>query len=154
MADPAGHHHHPKHEPTDWEATMHRQGMRMTHQRKAMLEVLGGDCNPLSAEAIREEVGKDQIDLATVYRSLEAFEKAGLIRRVRLESGKALFEINAGDHHHHHVICRQCGTVKALDACVVEPIEQELVKAGYRDLDHALEFFGTCPACAAIEPPE
>jgi Fe2+ or Zn2+ uptake regulation protein len=152
MAD-SHRHDHAAPDPAEWEATMHRRGMRMTHQRKAMLEVLGGDCNPLSAEAIRDEVGSDKIDLATVYRSMEAFEKAGLVRRVRLENGKALFEIDAGDHHHHHVICRRCGTVKPLDACVVEPLEQELVKAGYRDLTHALEFYGICPGCAAASPP-
>jgi Fe2+ or Zn2+ uptake regulation protein len=50
----------------------------------------------------------DDIGLATVYRVLTQFEQAGLLIRHHFESGKAVFELNQGNHH-DHLVCLQCG---------------------------------------------
>ena len=51
------------------------------------------------------------IGLATVYRVLTQFEQAGLLERHFFESGKAVFEINRGNHH-DHLVCIDCGRVE------------------------------------------
>ena len=51
------------------------------------------------------------IGLATVYRVLMQFEQAGLLARSNFESGKAVFELNEGQHH-DHLVCLTCGRVE------------------------------------------
>ena len=66
----------------------------------------------LSAEDVYRSLiseGED-IGLATVYRVLTQFEQAGVLKRHHFESGKAVFELNRGDHH-DHLVCIQCGHV-------------------------------------------
>ena len=53
----------------------------------------------------------DDVGLATVYRVLTQFEQAGLLVRHHFEGGKAVFELNHGEHH-DHIVCMQCGRVE------------------------------------------
>jgi Fur family ferric uptake transcriptional regulator len=59
-----------------------------------------------------------------------------------------LAENQAGDHHHHHLICKVCQRVEPVDACAVSKLEKNIVaEYGYADVSHRLEFFGVCPQC-------
>jgi Fur family ferric uptake transcriptional regulator len=52
------------------------------------------------------------------------------------------------DGHHHHLVCRQCGTVVPIDAREVEAEIQSLAsELRFRVDTHTLEFAGYCEAC-------
>lgn len=113
-----------------------------------MLRVLAKERRPLSAEELHRAVGNRTADLVTIYRSLEAFEKAGVAQRHVWESGKSCYELSPHAHHHHHVICRECGHVDVLSGCEAGRLEQSARKLGYTALTHVLEVYGVCKTCA------
>jgi hypothetical protein len=67
----------------------------------------------LTAEDVYKILLAENMDvgLATVYRVLTQFEQAGLLNRNHFETGKAIYELNAGSHH-DHLVCLDCGHVE------------------------------------------
>ena len=122
--------------------------MRVTEPRKAMLAILTTEHGPFSAEELHERLRGRGCDVVTVYRSLQAMEEVGVLRRCDFGDGTYRYEINLGEHHHHHIVCRICRSVQVLDLCVVEKLEQIARRMGYQNISHTLEVFGVCPACA------
>jgi Fur family ferric uptake transcriptional regulator len=100
----------------------------------------------LSAEDIYKvmiNAGED-VGLATVYRVLTQFEQAGLLIRHHFESGKAVFELNAGGHH-DHVVCMKCGRVAEFyDEEIEKRQENAAAKLGFTMQDHSLTIYGLC----------
>lgn len=100
----------------------------------------------LSAEDIYKVMinsGED-VGLATVYRVLTQFEQAGLLIRHHFESGKAVFELNAGGHH-DHIVCIKCGRVEEFfDAEIEKRQEIAAAKLGFTMQDHSLTIYGMC----------
>ena len=131
-------------------AALKSAGLRLTAPRSAMLLALARARGPMPVEDIRRASGEDA-DLVTVYRSMEALEKIGLVRRHVLESGKSLYELcdpRRPGEHHHHVICRVCGRMSPLPGCRAEVFENAARELGYGELTHVLEVYGVCPDCA------
>src|SRR5690606_40576713 len=89
-------------------------GLKATYPRQKVLEICRkGEVRHMSAEDVyRALMGENvEIGLATVYRVLTQFEQAGLLTRSQFDSGKAVFELNEGDHH-DHLVCTNCGRVE------------------------------------------
>ena len=80
----------------------------------SILELLENcDQRHVSAEDVYRMLieANEDIGLATVYRVLTQFEKAGLIERHHFEDGYSVFELNRGGQH-DHIICVSCGRVE------------------------------------------
>ncbi|MDB5264927.1 MAG: perR [Parcubacteria group bacterium] len=122
-------------------------GLRATEQRIALLKALVASTNPLSVEDL-VKAGKRTFDTATAYRMLMAFSGKGLVKRIDLGQGRALFEF-AGSHH-HHAVCVKCHAIRDVAACLPSSLDERVRKAaGFSRIDdHALEFFGVCMRCA------
>lgn len=145
-----GHHHDTEETLAAALGALKEAGMRVTAPRTAMLRALARARAPLAVEEVRREAGKDA-DLVTAYRTMEALEKIGLVRRHPLESGKNLYELCDPRHpesHHHHVICRSCNRMSPLPGCQAEAFEAAARRLGYSELTHVLEVYGICPECA------
>jgi Fur family ferric uptake transcriptional regulator len=119
-------------------------GGRITRARRVLLEDLYDLGGRVTAEELAER--HDDIDLATVYRSLAHFEEVGVIEHVHLGHGPAAYRW-AGDRT-IPAVCDGCGVVvdipaEELDALAAR-LEQEY---GLRlSLGHfALSV--RCPAC-------
>lgn len=124
-------------------------GFRATRPRIALLRELQiGHC-PFTPEELHSRLGESVCDLVTVYRCLAAFEDKGLVRRCVFGDGKMRYEIQQGDAHHHHLVCRTCGKVRSLAPCILDSLEMSLRDSGFRNISHSLEFFGTCGECVA-----
>lgn len=132
---------------------MKAKGLRVTAPRLAMLKVLAESTRPLSAEEIHAQAGDGSLDLVTVYRSLEAFDEAGLVQRHPLERGRSLYALVAAGHHHHHVICRRCGQMERLPGCNSSRMEAAARQKGFAELTHIMEVYGICPTCFAQPSP-
>jgi len=123
-------------------------GLRVTEARRSLVRILAQSKLPLAVEAIHLRVGRQRADRVTLYRSLDAFERAGIVQRHPLEKGRALYALAPGAHHHHHVVCRRCGAVERLAECDVAAVESAARARGYSELSHILEIQGVCPRCA------
>ncbi|MCY1558921.1 Ferric uptake regulation protein [compost metagenome] len=84
------------------------------------------------------------IGLATVYRVLMQFEQASLLTRSNFESGKAVFELNEGQHH-DHLVCLDCGRVEEFFDPEIEKRQQMVAKTrGFILQEHALSLYANC----------
>ena len=131
--------------------TLRQHEMRVTEPRKAMLAILVREHGPFSAEELHAKLRKKECDVVTVYRSLQAMEEIGVLRRCDFGDGTYRYEFNSGEHHHHHIICRACRSVQVLDLCVADSLERLARQMGYQKVTHTLEVFGVCPKCAKAE---
>jgi Fur family ferric uptake transcriptional regulator len=122
-------------------------GLKATLPRLKILEIFQqGRHRHMSAEDVyRELLAENQdIGLATVYRVLTQFEQAGLLKRSNFESGKAVFELDQGEHH-DHLVCLQCGRVEEFYDAEIEK-RQRLVaqEHGFSLQDHTLALYAVC----------
>jgi Fur family ferric uptake transcriptional regulator len=136
----------------DQHSILRERGLKATANRAAVLDLLESG-RALSARQITESLRRLGIDPATVYRTLESFLKAGLVRRVELRKDHFLYEL-AGQKHHHHLVCEQCAKVVDVDGCGLDRAEKRVLKqTGFSSIrDHALEFYGVCANCAKNNP--
>jgi hypothetical protein len=87
---------------------LQQSGLKATMPRIKILEVFEKRRDEhLTADDVYRILVTDGLDigLATVYRALTQFEQAGLLQKQNFESGKAVFELNRGDHHDHLSAC-------------------------------------------------
>jgi Fur family ferric uptake transcriptional regulator len=126
-------------------------GIRTTRQRSAVVEALSHADGFRTAQQLHERLRADgvTVGLTTVYRTLQALVDAEQVDMVRADDGEALYRLCAGQHHHHHLVCRGCGRTVEVEGPAVEEWAREVgVRHGYRDIDHVVEIFGTCSTCA------
>jgi Fur family ferric uptake transcriptional regulator len=84
------------------------------------------------------------VGLATVYRVLAQFEQADILVRSHFESGKAVYELNEGQHH-DHLVCLDCGRVEEFFDAEIEQRQHAVAKAkGFTIADHALSLYAHC----------
>ena len=122
-------------------------GLKATIPRLAILALFERSAvRHLSAEDVYRLLLAESLDvgLATVYRVLTQFEHAGLLERHYFESGKAVFELSAGQHH-DHLVCIDCGRVEEFYDAEIEKRQQAVAKSkGFTITDHALSLYATC----------
>lgn len=132
---------------TDNSQNLKSIGLKATYPRLRILDLFQhSETRHLTAEDVYRLLIADGMDigLATVYRVLTQFEQAGLLKRSNFESGKAVFELNEGQHH-DHLICLQCGRVEEFYDPEIEKRQQKIAKdRGFVLQDHALSLYGIC----------
>lgn len=132
------------------------KGLKITNQRLLVLEALAS-CpdRHLTAEEIYEMVkaGYPEIGLATVYRTIQLLLELHLIDRINLDDGFVRYEIgNMGlgtaKHHHHHLICINCGKVISFKDDLLEELENKITETtGFHVVDHEVKLYGHCAEC-------
>lgn len=125
-------------------------GLKVTQPRVKILEIMNNSLvHHLSAEDVYKALisaGEDA-GLATVYRVLTQFEQAGLLVRHNFDEGQSVFEL-AGDEHHDHMVCVQCGKVEEFFDKVIERQQVKLAEqAGFLIEDHSHYLYGRCGDC-------
>ncbi|MBX3637195.1 MAG: ferric iron uptake transcriptional regulator [Rubrivivax sp.] len=122
-------------------------GLKATLPRIKILEVFQRtERRHLTAEDVFKVLlaeGSD-IGLATVYRVLMQFEQAGLLTRSNFESGKAVYELNEGQHH-DHLVCLDCGRVEEFYDAEIEARQRTVaVTRGFELQEHSLALYARC----------
>jgi Fe2+ or Zn2+ uptake regulation protein len=123
--------------------------LRMTRQRKVILEELTKLMTHPSAEEIYEVVRKrlPHISMGTVYRNLEILSELGEI--TKLEFGGTIKRFDPNAEEHYHIRCSLCDRVVDAPMAQLERIEEHLsATTEFKIFGHRLEFYGLCPTCA------
>jgi Fur family transcriptional regulator, ferric uptake regulator len=122
-------------------------GLKATLPRLKILEVFQkAKQRHMTAEDVYRVLLEERSDigLATVYRVLMQFEQAGLLSRSNFESGKAVFELDEGEHH-DHLVCLDCGRVEDFFDAEIEKRQQMVAKSrGFVLQEHALSLYANC----------
>lgn len=127
---------------------------RMTRQRSAVAELLADLDDFRSAQQIHEALRErgDEVGLATVYRTLQRMADRGEVDVLRADDGEARYRRCSRREHHHHLVCRRCGTAVEVDGPGVEEWARTVGAAhGFTDVAHTMELVGTCAGCAREE---
>ncbi|MDO8462736.1 MAG: Fur family transcriptional regulator [bacterium] len=129
-------------------AALNGASLRATPARIALIAALERAAKPLAVPELAERL-RGTVNQATLYRALQQLSDAGLIRRVNLEHDHAHYERVTDDHH--HLVCTTCGRVEDVAQCTIDRLTSRTLRASehFASIErHALEFFGTCNACA------
>ncbi|MCU0958356.1 MAG: ferric iron uptake transcriptional regulator [Hydrogenophaga sp.] len=122
-------------------------GLKATLPRLKILDVFqNAKQRHMTAEDVFRVLLEERSDigLATVYRVLMQFEQAGLLIRSNFESGKAVYELNEGQHH-DHLVCLDCGRVEEFFDAEIEKRQQIVATSrGFKLQEHALSLYANC----------
>lgn len=122
-------------------------GLKATLPRLKILEIFQkGKQRHMTAEDVFRVliVDRSDVGLATVYRVLAQFEQADILSRSHFEGGKAVYELNEGQHH-DHLVCLDCGRVEEFYDAQIEQRQHEVAKTkGFTIADHALSLYANC----------
>lgn len=128
--------------------------LKVTNQRLQILHVLDTSRDKhLTAEEIYDLVKVDfpEIGLATVYRTIQLLLELHLVDRINLDDGCVRYEIGqktGQKHHHHHLICLECGEVFSFEDDLLEQLEERIKSSlGFTVTDHEVKLFGYCKNC-------
>lgn len=126
------------------------RGLRLTRQRRAVLDVVVDSNSQLSALQVYDSVRAvhPEVGLTTVYRTLALLEEIGAVRRLHGDEACESV-VRAATTHGHSVVCGSCGRVEEFTACDISPIAAAAAaETGYAITDHFLQLTGTCVACS------
>lgn len=127
-----------------------RQKLKMTPQRRQILESFLSEQGHVTSEELYQKVKQDNpaIGQATVYRTLRLLADAGLAKAVEFGDGAVRYEILYGQTHHDHLICEKCGAnVEVVDPSIERLQEEVASRHGYALTGHKLYLYGICPEC-------
>jgi Fur family ferric uptake transcriptional regulator len=129
---------------------LRKQGHRLTRPRLLMLEVLSAGGDHLSAEQMHAEIGRrnPEVNLSTVYRTLEMLVSVGIVREADLGGGRRFFELTSESDPHHHLVCRGCGRIEHIAGRHLDEVESHVLTShGFAIEETALTSFGRCRSC-------
>jgi Fur family transcriptional regulator, peroxide stress response regulator len=127
-------------------------GLKVTQQRQAVYGMLAGTESHPTPEEVFEAIRGDLplLSLATVYKILDQFHRAGFVRKVSTEGQAARYD--AKIEPHHHLMCTACGSIFDVnmtsepDLSAVVPRESDFQVARYDVIFH-----GQCGKCRSAK---
>ena len=141
-------HHHAHTAGPDLAERLHARGLRMTPQRERVLRAVR-ELGHATPEEIFETA--PEVDLATVYRTLELLEELGMVRHTHLDHGAPAYRPAEDDHV--HVVCHDCGSVVEAPSGLADELERRLRSERGFWVDRAhLTVFGRCADCTEQLP--
>jgi Fur family ferric uptake transcriptional regulator len=132
-----------------FEELLREAGFRVTPGKIALLVLLSREDTPITVAGIQKKLKVKQ-DTVTLYRSLEALAKAGVVARSELGHGHAHYELEAGKKHHHHMVCTNCEKVEDFSDASCEVAIEKVAKktSSFKVISsHSIELFGLCAQC-------
>ncbi|HWE49673.1 MAG TPA: Fur family transcriptional regulator [Bryobacteraceae bacterium] len=135
------------------------KGLRLTGQRRALLEIIESANEHLDAASILRlaEERHAGINRATVYRTLELLKKLGLIDELDLMhlSGEKHYYEAKGERDHIHLACFHCGRIEEFGSALFERLKRQLEKErGFRISVVRMEAGGRCSNCSQSRAPD
>ncbi len=129
---------------------LRQNGLRITPQRRAILELLANDDSHPTAEQVYQRVlaVMPDVSLTTVYNTLHELVDLGELTPVHdLSDGGHRYDTNTETHH--HLCCVECHRLLDIDRDFEGMSLLPDEASGYRILSRQVTFYGICPDCQA-----
>ena len=130
-------------------ALLRADGGRVTTARRALIEALLAARAHVTAEdlAARVQAAHPEVHRSTVYRTLEALERLGVVVHSHLGHGGGVYHL--ADERHQHLVCETCGAVVELPDAEFAPLARAVRKRyGFTIEPGHFALVGTCRACS------
>lgn len=125
-----------------------QKGLKLTHQRLEIFNVLSSMLDHPSAEDVFEEVKKriPTIAFDTVYRTLALFERHGLISKVNYLDSKTQYD--SVTERHSHLICTRCQKIQDFYWPEVDQLQIPIETKRWGSIKNKyIELRGLCQNC-------
>jgi Fur family ferric uptake transcriptional regulator len=102
----------------DYPRLLEESGLGLTTNRRRVLEVIGNNSSPLSAQQIFDTLNRtDNINRVTVYRILDLLVEKGLVDRISGGGRSFVYGLAPNENHpaHPHFYCKTCGSLECLN---------------------------------------
>jgi Fe2+ or Zn2+ uptake regulation protein len=132
----------------DFTQTFRKAGYRLTSQREAIFDYLASlDGTHPSVRQIHEELKKSDasISLATVYNTMGALARLGLVKIIEFESLENRYDLDVEPHI--NLLCTACGGIQDLYVGSLIHVRCAMEERGFSVEDFRLEYYGRCNAC-------
>jgi len=126
------------------------KAMRMTKQKKVILDILQNTKSHPSADWVYEQARKlvPDISLGTVYRNLNVLRDMGKISELNYGSTYSRYDGVASNHY--HFFCEKCNNLFDVTIPVYEGLDKMVQETtGFEVRQHRMEFYGICNECQA-----
>jgi Fur family transcriptional regulator, ferric uptake regulator len=106
------------------------RGVRMTHQRRLLVQIIQGADSHLDAVALweRARLIDPTLNKVTVYRTLAMLKKYGLVDELdllHLQGGKHYYEAKT-TRDHIHLACLKCGRIQEFESSLFEKLKGQI----------------------------
>ena len=131
-------------------AQSHPHRLRMTRQRRVVLDIVTGSQEHPTGDAVHRAARRrlPRISLGTVYRNLELLAEHGLVRRLEGVGRRRRYDGKPAPHYHARCLgCGRIADVWARAPQIAPRARAEL--SGWRLVEQRVELVGYCPRCAS-----
>jgi Fur family zinc uptake transcriptional regulator len=135
---------------SDAEAICRARGVRLTPQRRRILEIVWTSHKPIGAYEILDILNRDGSRAApmTVYRALDFLIEQGLVHRIASLNAFLGCHHPGESHTGQFLICRACGQAAEIeDDSIARAIRAGAARTGFAVEDQRVEIEGLCPDC-------
>jgi Fur family ferric uptake transcriptional regulator len=138
------------------QAYFSERGIRMTTQRRAILQVIETAKKHLDASQILRKAKKldPTVDRSTVYRTLRLLKRQGLIDELDLMHvhGEGHYYERKVHGDHIHMACLRCGKISEFVSDMFNKLKQQVERdCRFHIVVSRLEIGGYCPGCRKAE---
>ncbi|MFO7905223.1 MAG: Fur family transcriptional regulator [Planctomycetota bacterium] len=138
-----------------FEEYLRSRGMRNTEQRRVLVQYVFSQHDHFDADALIEKLPKKgergYVSRPTVYRTLNEFVDAGLLRKFEL-AGRAVYEHDYGYPQHDHFYCQSCQRlIEFQSAELIELRDRVAHDHGFTVAGHRLIISGICQTCSQAQ---
>ena len=134
-----------------FEEYLQSRGMRNTDQRRSLVQHVFSHHDHFDADNLIEQLPKKgepgYVSRPTVYRTLNEFVDAGLLRRFEL-AGRAVYEHDYGYPEHDHLYCTKCQQLIEFHSDELVELRNMVARNHqFRVSGHRLIISGLCREC-------
>ena len=129
-------------------AILRERGVKITPQRRFVIESILNDRTHPSAEDVYNKVKKKlpEISLATVYQTLELLESEGILLKISLPDGKSHYDPFINPHFHFY--CEKCGKIEDKEIANTKTLEETITKeSNFEIKNYTVLVYGFCKKC-------
>ena len=138
------------HELKKYQAYLLKEGRRSSRGREAVFQIVMHTHGHFTAEEVAKKCQdlKPRVSRATVYRTLQEFLEAKIIRGTAFGDKHHHYEHLYDEKRHHHAQCVRCHEyLEFPDLDEDKRYRPILEKLGFQVLGHEMHFYGICKNC-------
>ncbi len=131
-------------------------GTKRSSKRDLIVNVFLKQEGHLSADDLVALIKREdhRISRATVYRTLQWMEEAGIARKVDFGEGRFRYEHSYRHPRHFHLICKTCNRSFEFLSSDIEALVEEVAAArAFTARQSVVQIYGTCEDCSTGRAP-
>ncbi len=123
------------------------KGLKNSEQRLKIARAVLGWLGHFRIQDIARKVQEEHAEIgpATVYRAVNLFMEAGLLRETLVgDGGETVFEVAVGGHH-DHIVCLDCDHIFEFHDSAIEELQEKLsARLGFTPEKHRHVIYARC----------